>query len=172
MDAAPPGPPILFEALIVPHRSLSPRGLRILLVAICLLCSGTSTVFWLMGAWPVMGFCGLEILLAAVLLRLNARAARASELVLLAEDGLRIVRTDQHGQRRECTLQPTWLRLHLQERPGRVPRLALAGRGVDEEIGASLGEAEKRDLAAALQSALHRWRNPRFDNPQLRSADE
>jgi hypothetical protein len=30
-----------------------------------------------------------------------------------------------------------------------------------------LGEAEKRDLSVALAGALHRLRNPRFDNPQL-----
>ncbi len=36
------------------------------------------------------------------------------------------------------------------------------------EVGRSLGETEKRDLAAALQEALYRWRHPRFDNAQLR----
>jgi hypothetical protein len=40
-------------------------------------------------------------------------------------------------------------------------------RDFSEEVGRCLGEAEKRDLAAALDAALHRWRNPRFDNPQL-----
>jgi hypothetical protein len=34
-------------------------------------------------------------------------------------------------------------------------------------VGSCLGAAEKRELAAALEDALHRWRNPRFDNPQL-----
>ena len=38
------------------------------------------------------------------------------------------------------------------------------------EVGAELGEAEKRDLAEALNLALHRHRNPVFDNPQLREA--
>ena len=44
----------------------------------------------------------------------------------------------------------------------------LSRHGVSEEIGRALGEAEKRDLAASLARALHRARNPVFDNPQLR----
>jgi uncharacterized membrane protein len=56
----------------------------------------------------------------------------------------------------------------LEEVPGRIPRLLLVSRALRCEIGAALGEAEKRDLAGALSTALHRLRNPIFDNPQLR----
>jgi uncharacterized membrane protein len=41
-------------------------------------------------------------------------------------------------------------------------------RGRSYEIARQLGEDPKRDLAAALTRALHSWRNPVFDNPQLR----
>jgi len=158
----------LFQAVIVPHRSLSPKALRRLLIVICTLCGSTSAMFVWLGAWPVGGFTGLELLLAAGLFRLNARAVRGSELVLLTEQGLRVVRTDPKGQKRELNLQPAWLHMSLEERPGRVPALMLTARHIRVEIAHSLGEDEKRDLAGALSEALHRWRNPRFDNPQLR----
>ena len=158
----------LFEAVIVPHRSLSPRGLRILIGVICGLSALTVLRFWLIGAWPVAGFSIIEIGLTVFLLRLNARRARASELVLLTEDGLRIRRTDMHGQREEQTIAAGWLNVVLVERQGRVPALLLTNRDVQVEVGASLGEIEKRDLAEALRDALDRWRHPRFDNPQLR----
>jgi uncharacterized membrane protein len=159
---------LLFEAVIVPHRSLSASGLRRLLLAICLMCSASAAVFVWLGAWPVGGFTGVELLLAALLFRLNARAARGSELVLLTEAGLRVIRTTPDGTRRERTLSPSWLSLVIEERPGRVPGLVLVARDVRVEIGRDLGEAEKRDLAEALGGALDRLRNPRFDNPQLR----
>jgi uncharacterized membrane protein len=41
-------------------------------------------------------------------------------------------------------------------------------RGQESEIGLYLNEDEKRDLARALTAALGRYREPRFDNPQLR----
>ena len=158
---------LLFEATIKPHRSLSPRGLRLVLAAIGLACVLDAVVFPLIGAWPVGGIAGLELILAAVLLRLNARAARASEVLLLTEAELRVVRTDLQGRRAEKVLPPAWLTVHLEERPGRVSGLWLGTRGAREEVARSLGEDEKRDLARALREALHTWRNPRFDNPQL-----
>jgi len=158
----------VFEAVIVPHRSLSPRGLAILMGTIGLLCTLIVLRFWLIGAWPVAGFGAVEIGLAIFLLRLNARRARASELVLLSDQALRIVRTDRHGRRTEQALPVGWLNAVMEEPAGRVPRLVLVAHGIREEIAASLGETEKRDLWAALRDALHRLRNPDFDNIQLR----
>jgi uncharacterized membrane protein len=158
----------LFEAVIVPHRSLSARHLRRLLMVICAMCGASAAMFVWLGAWPVGGFTGLEVVLAGVLFRVNARAVRGSELIMLSEQGLRVVRTEPNGVKRELSLQPAWLNLSVEERPGRVPGLVLSARGQRVEIGRSLGEDEKRDLAQALGAALHRLRNPLFDNPQLR----
>lgn len=163
---------ILFEALIVPHRSLTPRGLRILMAVICLLSASMVLRFWFIGAWPVVAFSVVEIGLALFLLRLNAKRAGASELLLLSEDALRIVRTDQRGHRQECSLPVGWLNAVMDEPPGQVPKLLLVARGVREEIAATLGEAEKRDLWAALRGALQQLRNPSFDNPQLRLPED
>ncbi len=168
-ERLPPDPgALLFEAVIVPHRSLSPRGLAILLGVISTLCGLTALRFWLIGAWPVIGFSVVEVGLALWLIQLNARRARSSELVLLHENALQIVRIDTGGRRQERWLNSAWLNVVVEEAPGRVPRLVLAARNVREEIAAALGEAEKRDLAAALGVALHRTRNPTFDNSQLR----
>jgi len=157
----------LFEAVIVPHRSLTPRGLRRLIGLICLLCGLTAVRFWLIGAWPVAVFSVVEVGLAVLLLWINARQARASELILLTDRTLRVVRTTAAGRRAERELSLGWLNVALEETPGRAPRLVLVARGVREEIGAALGETERRDLARALQEALHQVRNPRFHNPQL-----
>ncbi len=163
MDAEP----CYFEAVIVPHRSLSSRGLKILIGAICALSVCSTSVFWWLGAWPIAGFNGVEITAALLLLRYNARAVRANEVILLSGSSLKVIRTTQDGTRTEREVSPAWINVHLQDRPGRVPGLFLAAHGTRLEVGASLGEPEKLDLAAALKEALHRWRNPVFDNPQL-----
>jgi uncharacterized membrane protein len=124
--------------------------------------------FWLIGAWPVAAFSAVEIPAIAVLLHINARRARASELVMLGPERLRIVRTDPSGRRTERALPAAWLRVSLEEEAGRVSRLMLRSRAGQEEVGTALGEAEKRDLAEALRGAVYRMHNPTFDNPQLR----
>jgi uncharacterized membrane protein len=159
---------VLFEAVIVPHRSLSITGLRVLLGVVLAASVASSTAFVLLGAWPVGVFAGLELVLAAFLFRLHMRAARASELLLLTPQGLRIVRTSPRGRVESRDLPADWMAVRLEERPGRVPALMLQLRGQAVEVGRELGEEAKRSLAEALAEALHRRRNPVFDNPQLR----
>ena len=164
----------LFEAVIVPHRSLSPRGVTLLSLSVFALSALLALRFWFIGAWPVVGFSVVEVGLFVFLLRMNVRHARQSEMVLLSEASLRIIRTDWRGRRVERSLPAAWLRVRLEDRPGRVSRLVVAARLAsarqqEEEIAATLGEAQKRDLAAALQDALSRARQPCFDNPQLRA---
>jgi uncharacterized membrane protein len=160
--------PPLFQAILRPHRSLSRRGVW---MAIGLMLAGSawvSSLMFLLGAFPVVGFNVAEMALAIYLFRLNIRAARATEVIMLTENALTVRQTDMKGRSREFAMPPYFLKVSLEERQGSVPVLALTARGTRQVIGAALGEAEKRDLAAALATALRRWRSPDFDNPQLR----
>jgi len=162
-DAAP-----LFRAVITPYRSLSPRGLRWLLAAIAAMGGLVALRFWFLGAWPIIVFAVAEVALAAIMLWLNHRSGRNTELLTLHADRVRIIRTLASGRREETVLPSAWLSVSLQERPGRTPLLELCYRGQREEIGAALGGEEKRDLAEAVRQAVWSLHNPRFDNPQLR----
>ena len=158
-----------FQAVIVPHRSLGRRGLLALGGAICAFSGIVTAGLLYLGAWPVIGFNGVEIGLALYLIRRHARGVRANEVLTLSSGNLQIVRTGQDGKRTTRTLPTAWLQVLLEERRGRVPGLLLVHRGLREEVGVTLGEAEKQDLAAALRDALHRSRYPVFDNPHLRT---
>jgi uncharacterized membrane protein len=165
-----PDEPILFRAEVTPYRSLSARGMRRVVGFICCVSFAVTTLFWRLGAWPIAGFNGAEILLAILLLRTHSASRRQKEELLLSAAGLRVRSTDARGQTEEARLPNTWLNVTLAERPGRVPALVVSARGRQIEVAAQLGEAEKRDLAEALANALHRLQNPVFDNPQLREA--
>jgi uncharacterized membrane protein len=156
---------LLFEAVVAPHRSLSRRGM---VAVIGFMFAGSLTVtslMFLLGAWPVIGFNGADLALACFLMWLNVRAARAREIIQLRETGVRISRTDVQGRAQNFIVPSPWLTIVLEERDGTVPKLLLAVRGARYEVARQLGEAQKRDLAAALSAALHKWRNPRFDQP-------
>jgi len=127
-----------------------------------------SVGFWWAGAWPVLGFAGLEIGLAVWLLRRNARGAAASESLALSSTALRIVRTEPDGTSHERVLSPGWIRTVLIDDPHSPPILWLMDRENRVRVGAELGEAELRGLAAAIDTALDRLQRPRFDNPQSR----
>jgi uncharacterized membrane protein len=167
MNEARIADPPLFEAIVSPHRSLSRRTLVGIVCAMLAASALMSTMMALLGAWPVIGFnCG-EMILAVLLFWLNARAARAREVIAIDGRAVRITRVSPGGRRSEVELPSYWTSLALEERAGTVPRLCFVQRGRRVEVGHALGEAEKRDLARVLAEALDRWRNPRFFNPQL-----
>lgn len=153
----------------MPDRSLGRGGMRVvvgLVGGVSLLIGG---VFLAVGAWPVLGFMGAEFALVVGLLALHRRRrARMVEALRLTGATLWIGRQDGAGRRVELALDPYWVRARLEPRAGQVSRLVLATHGREIEVGALLGEAEKRDLARALAAALAAYRAPRFDNPQLR----
>ncbi len=168
MTPEPPAPERLyFEAVLQPHRSLSTRGIGLVLGFLGVVSLGVTTLFWWLGAWPIAGFNGGEMLVAAALLRAHARSSRAREILLLTEGGMRVLSFDEKGGRTEAVLPGGWLNVVVEERPGRVPGLLLTTHGRTLEVARMLGEAQKRDLAETLRGALYRMRHPVFDNPQL-----
>jgi uncharacterized membrane protein len=162
-------PPLLFHAVYAPPMTLGMRGLLLVAGFFALGSLMTGVLFLVLGAWPVLGFCGVEVAFVIGLLVLYRRRARRSrEAVELREGRLTVLRHDDRGRAEELALDPYWARLRLEERLGRVSGLFLVQRGRTVEIAAMLGEDEKRDLAGALGEALRRYREPVFDNPQLR----
>jgi uncharacterized membrane protein len=156
-----------FEALIVPYRSLTRSGHMIVVAAMLVLSAAIALRFWLLGAWPVVAFSFLEVPLIVVLLAINQRRARASELIMLNGQELTVIRTDPAGRREQVSLPSAWLRVDFDVARG-SPRVMLSLHGRGCEVGAFLHEPEKLSLFLALKDALHRVKNPHFDNVQLR----
>jgi uncharacterized membrane protein len=156
----------VFEALIVPHRSLTRKGAMFVVGGMTAATAAIALRFWLWGAWPVIAFSLVEAPLLIVLLAINRRRARASESIVLDAMRVTVIRTDPSGRRRRDELPSAWLRVELDGTRG-VPRLVLSSHGRNCEVGAFLHEPDKVSLFGALDSAIHHLKNPRFDNPQL-----
>lgn len=159
---------ILFEAVSTPPAALSARGLRWLCWGSVAVAAVPAALFAALGAWPVLGFLGGEVVLVLSLVALHRRwSGAASETVLLTAARLSVHRADGRGAQERAELEPYWTRVELEERAGTAPVLRARARGRQVEIGCFLAPEEKRALAEALDGALRRYRTPRFDNPQL-----
>jgi uncharacterized membrane protein len=150
-----PAEPAIFSAVITPHRSLGSTGFLILMLAIGGLSFISGVVFLLLGAWPVFGFLGLDVLLVYVAFRANFRAARAYEEVVVTSSELTLRKINPRGGVRQWTLNPLWVRLEriVHDEFG-IERLFLVSRGRRLSIAACLSPDEKADFAKALSSAL------------------
>ncbi len=154
-DAGAGGEPTIFSAVITPHRSLSATGFLILMLAIGGVSFVSGMVFLMLGAWPVFGFFGLDVLLIYVAFRANFRAARAYEEVTVTASELTVRKVSHRGGAREWTLNPLWVRLErsVHEEFG-VERLFLVSHGRRLSIAGFLGPQEKASFARALSAAL------------------
>jgi uncharacterized membrane protein len=154
-SAAASAEPRIFSAVITPHRSLSPRGFLILMLCLGAVSFVSGVVFVSMGAWPICGFFGLDVLLVYVAFRANFRAARAYEEVTITASELTVRKVSQRGGVREWTLNPLWVRLEriVHEEFG-IERLFLVSQGRRLSIAGCLGAHEKKSLAKALSAAL------------------
>ncbi len=149
---------IVFERVLLPHRSLPPRGFHILMLLLGVMSLAVGIGFVLIGAWPICGFFGLDVAALYLAFRLSYRSARRREILRLAGDDFTVERVDIYGKRRLWRFQPFWLRIVLEERPDRSNRLSLASHGRSLVIADFLGAPMRRELAASLSAALSRWR--------------
>ncbi|MBI3512556.1 MAG: DUF2244 domain-containing protein [Proteobacteria bacterium] len=156
--------PVLFDVLLMPNRSLPPLGFALLMAAVSLLSFGAGVTFYLIGAWPVIGFLGLDVALIYIAFRISFRRLRAFETLRLTEQALVLERVSPGGVRRRWTFQPYWLRVEFDDPPHHGSQLRLRSHGRAVTVGAFLAPPERQDLAAALRQALHRLKNPAFDH--------
>jgi uncharacterized membrane protein len=154
-----PSDKVLFTASVAPYRSLPPRRLPWIMLGLagfsCCCCIG----FILAGAWPVTGFFGVDIALLYLAFRLSYRSARQRENLRLTSQVLDIERVGIHGERQHWQLEPTWLRVTLEENSQGRGSLVLSSHGKTVGLGAFLNSEERRRLADELRAALRHWRD-------------
>jgi uncharacterized membrane protein len=154
----------IFATRLAPHRSLNERNYRLLLMVFCGVAFVTTLPFLFLGAWPVVGFMGLDVLAFYIAFRLNYRAARAYEDVVVTPLELSIAKVSAKGERREFRAHPAWVRLEKQEHEEYgVERVSLVSRGSSLEVASFLGPDAKAHFADRLSWALAQARRgPRF----------
>jgi uncharacterized membrane protein len=148
--------PTLFSAILTPHRSLTASGFLIVMIAIGGLSFAAGVTFLLLGAWPVFGFFGLDVLLVYLAFRTNYRTAAAFEEVSVTTSELKVRKVTHRGKVTEWTLNPVWVQLarETHEEFG-IQRLFLVSRGRRFPIATFLSPGEKATFASALGVAIN-----------------
>ncbi len=151
-----------FHAVLTPHRSLGPKGFLVVMAIVGGVCFVGGAAFMAMGAWPVVGFFGLDVVIVWAAFRANYRAARAYEEIRLGDGTLLIRRVTARGEASEIRLDPYWARLVVDrvEDEG-VVGLALTSHGQRHDIGAFLDPDARESFAKALGAALGAVRSGR-----------
>lgn len=145
---------IYLDAVLELPRSLTPRGFnRVMAIA-----AGISFLvgagFVISGAWPVVGFMGLEVLLLWLVFRANFRAQTARTYVRVTAETVDVRKVDGRGRERRAKLSSYFARVEY-DRGARGPHgLRLAASNRVYAIGEFLTPPERESFARRLGQAL------------------
>ena len=136
--------PVLFKALLTPHRSLTRGGFIALMSFFGAVSFAAGMAFLLMGAWPVLGFFGLDVLIIWWAFRINFKRGNASEEIFVTTSEIRLRRVSHRGHVVEWAFNPLWVQLDQKIHPEYgVERLTLVSRGRRVSVASFLGADEK-----------------------------
>jgi uncharacterized membrane protein len=154
----------VFSALIKPHRSLNGEAYRILITCLCLATLVSSIPFMVMGAWPVAGYFGLDLIALLIAFRVNFRQAQAYEEVVLSYVELVLRQVSPRGETREWRLNPQWVRIERQDdEEFGLRHIAIVSGPTRIDVAGQLSPAERADFLQALEAGLLEVRRgPRY----------
>lgn len=149
----------IFAARLTPHRSLSRNGFLILMAFVGLISFCAGVMFLKVGAWPVIGFFGLDVLIFWFAFQMNYRSGRVVEELAVWPHQLTVRQTAPSGRRREYRLNPFWTRFRVDRHAEfGITRMTLASRQGELSIGSFLNPVDRESFAVAFGQALARAR--------------
>ncbi len=149
-----------FEALLYPNRSLPNVGFAMVMAVVI----GANVVFgayfYAIGAWPVLGFCGLDVFLVWLAFKISYRQGRLHERIRIDGEEMWVSRVLPSGHETRWRLEPFWTQVLIDDPVRHESQLQLRSKGRSLVVGAFLSPPERGELAEAISKALRRRRAP------------
>jgi len=146
--------PCFFDVILKPNASLGFGGFWLLMIGISVFGLIAGLGFLVLGAWPVLGFFGLDILLIYLAFTINYRRARRYERISLFKRFLVVDKVSALGRINRWQVEPSWLRVEVVNATKHDRQLVLSSHGQSVKIGSFLAPKERSELANVLKKAL------------------
>lgn len=153
---------IYFDATLTPNRSLSPRAFAIVMAVVVGMSFFAGLSFVSMGAFPVIGFFGLDALAIWLAFRWSFRSLKQETHVRITAEQIDLLHEQPGKPPRVAQLPTAFARVSLDFPPRRPSELKLAHGRQAWVIGRFLTPKERKTLKAALEAAIHKARNERY----------
>lgn len=156
LEAEPyPAEKPLFKAELFPHRSLPRRGFLIVMGLLAGAWGLIGLGLFSLGAWPVLGFFGLDLLLVYLAFRLSYRSGRAREEVEVSRTELKIRKVAPSGRSVTHRMNPFWARFRVGRHPEiGITHMVVEGREATVPVGGFLNPDDRESFAQAFGQAL------------------
>lgn len=141
--------------VIAPNRSLSKRGCRVFFSIISSVSLLIAVGFSLVGAWPILPFAGIELLVLYVALKMSHRSCSTKEVIEIDDHYVR-VEVGCESPCQVCAFKRPWTRVWVipSQVKNHPDRLFLRYAGKQVEVGKCLSNEERRALAKRLEQLI------------------
>lgn len=153
---------IYLDAVLEPPRSLSPRGFNRVMLGLGSLSFVVGLTFLLTGAYPVVGFMGLEILALWLVFQASFRAQSARTYVRVTADAVTVRKVDGRGRERLGRLASHFARVELDRAAHAANALRVTASDKAYVLGEFLTPRERETFARRLTAAIGEARRERY----------
>lgn len=150
------------DAVITPNRSLSQRGLVILISIVTAVNAMTALVFLSIGATLVPIFLGIDVLAIATAFLISFQAARQVERVQVTAHEVRVLRQTPKAQALVWASPTAFTRVGVEVEDEETVGVKLMLSGRFAKVAGALSPKERADFARALETAIWKARGARY----------
>jgi len=148
---------LLLNITILPYRSLSKKSFRNLMFVVCFIFFSIGVFFWSLGAWPVFGFLGLDVILLYLAFKINYKSGEIFENLKLFNSNLLVTRSFPSGKSQSWSLEPYWTRVEISKNFPNDQKLVLKSKDKVVLLGSFLNLNDKKKLMKKINEALKEY---------------
>ena len=154
---------VYLDAVLEPPRSLSPRGFNRVMLFFGVMSLIPAPIFYVMGAWPIVGFLGLDVLAVWAVFKFNFRAQTARTYVRVTAEAVDVRKVDGWGRERLARMPAHFARVEFDRAATGPNALRLASSARAYPLGEHLTPRERETFARRLSQAISDARRERHN---------
>ena len=118
---------------------------------------GIGIFFWKIGAWPVFGFLGLDVLMLYYAFKINYKSGEIFENLKLFDKSLEITRIFPSVKKQTWDLEPYWAKAEITGLRNNK-NLVIKSKEKMVLVGSFLNINDKKKLLNKIQDALDKYK--------------
>ena len=142
------------DITVLPYRSLTKKGFRNLMFIVSLIFFLVGVFFWHIGAWPVFGFLGLDVLLLYYAFKINYKSGEIFETIKIIHEKFSITRSFPSGKKQVWNLETYWTKVEILNPAQNQHNLIVKSKDKVVLLGSFLNLNDKKKLLSKIESAL------------------
>ena len=128
------------------------------MIAVCFIFFSIGIFFWSLGAWPVFGFLGLDVLLLYMAFKINYKSGDIFENLKLSDSKLIVTRSFPSGKSQTWDLEAYWTKVEILNTFSNDQKLVIKSKEKVVMLGSFLNFNDKKKLMKKINEALEKIR--------------